>query len=229
MLVNLSSVIEIREPHLDSHDRCPRLSKLVHEADTSDHVCWLDGATDNAKDDVVPILVDDAPTDCGLKLELEVPSTRVDLVLPLRLDTLSENHECIHHAPSTIGTFAHELLAIEKHRGLREVIPILPEAFHRAEGGHAVSRIRILVDLGVRLRDLLPKHPCVLQGRVPLPHLFQLLGTYGLGTRKTGRDLCVEAQVRSLGLVCHVSTKEGEPQRGSVRRALAKDDWQATV
>mmetsp|Transcript_13794 Transcript_13794/g.37776 ORF Transcript_13794/g.37776 Transcript_13794/m.37776 type:complete len:266 (-) Transcript_13794:69-866(-) len=133
--------------------------ELVHQADPCDHVGWLDGPTDHAHHDVVPILVDLPRTDIRLQLNLKMAALRVHGVLPFRLDALLENHDRVNRHPR----ISHDLFLVEQIAGLRQAVPNPPELVQLAEGHDLLQSVRKRCVLAVVLNHLLPKHPLVFQ------------------------------------------------------------------
>merc|ERR1712187_769299 len=74
--LNLFGVIKVGKPNLDTYGRL-LLIQLVDKSHSSNHIRWLNGATDHTKHNVVPILINGATSQVRLQLKLEVASCRI--------------------------------------------------------------------------------------------------------------------------------------------------------
>mmetsp|Transcript_76406 Transcript_76406/g.247421 ORF Transcript_76406/g.247421 Transcript_76406/m.247421 type:complete len:259 (+) Transcript_76406:203-979(+) len=190
-------LIHVVEPHLDADHRLVLVVQLVHQPDSCDHVGRLDAAAHHAEDNVVPELVHGASAQRGLQLQLEVPAFEVGGVFPLGAHTLPEDHQGVHDGLDAI-LLPGEPLAIQQLAGLREVVPASPKLLDRAEGSRLLGCVSIVGLLVLRLHVLLPDGPGVLQLRVHLFHLLEILRPRPWAEVCAGGDLRVEAEVGRL-------------------------------
>lgn len=87
-------------PHFDTEHILTLSSRLVEQANTTEHVCAAKLVSHDAEDELLPDRLQER--DAGLEVDSELSSVFVDRVFPLRLNVLLEKTEAVDAHPGTL-------------------------------------------------------------------------------------------------------------------------------